>query len=133
MAEFLVKARDPIDLPKDEEKRNRCYRRGDIVVVMPDGHEWGKEERLPKFMVVKIPGLSVETAKKYIISAYEDTGIVDQDNHPIMKMVQRRKYRILLDTIPTAIRTAITKDGIAEVSWENVKSHVYDKIALRTE
>jgi hypothetical protein len=67
MAEFLIKAIDATHSDPEKDKRG-CYKRGDFVVVMPDGHEWGKEERLPKFVVVKIPGLSVETAKKYILS-----------------------------------------------------------------
>ncbi len=67
MAELLIKAIDATHSDPAKDQRG-CYKRGDIVLVMPDGHEWGKEERLPKFVVVKISGLSVEAVKKYILS-----------------------------------------------------------------
>ena len=132
MAEFLIKARDTIDLPKDKVKRNRCYMRGDIVVVMPDGHEWGKEERLPKFVVVKIAGMPVETAKKYIEPQVVDSGLVDVRGRAILRMTARRKWKILMDAVPTAAKTALTKSGIHETSWSNIKTYVYDKANMVT-
>ena len=132
MAELLIKARDPIDLPVNEEKRNRCYRKGDIIVVMPDGHEWGKEERLPKFVVIKVPGMSVATAKKYIEPNEIDTGLVDRDGERIIKLVNKRKYNVLIDNIPEAVSNQL-KTGVVEVSWDSVKSYVYDKAAMMTE
>lgn len=132
MAEFLIKARDPIDLPKDEEKRNRCYRRGDIVVVMPDGHEWGKEERLPKFVVVKVAGMSVETAQKYIEPRAVDSGLVDVRGRAILRTTARRRWKILVDTVPTAVKTALTKSGVYETSWSNIKTYIYDKTNMVT-
>lgn len=36
------------------------YRQGHPVVVMEDGHEWGREECPPKFWIVKLPGVPVE-------------------------------------------------------------------------
>lgn len=55
MAELLVKAIDSRVADPDLERRG-CYKRGDVVVVFEDGHEWGREERPPKFIVVQIPG-----------------------------------------------------------------------------
>lgn len=73
MAELLVKAKphwmdsldpDKIDpaLKGDYDSRAQV---GDIIVVMPDGHEWGKAERLPNFIVVKVPDMKYEDAKKF--------------------------------------------------------------------
>lgn len=61
--------------------------RGDIVVVKPDGWKWGDQERLPKFIVVKIPGLSEKDAKMYE-SALEV--LVDGKMNP----VRSRKYYV---------------------------------------
>lgn len=132
MAELLIKARDPVDLPKDEESRERCYRRGDIVVVMKDGHEWGKEERLPKFVVVKIPGLDVEKARHLIEPCYTDTGLIDLNGEAILKLTARRKWKVLVDTVPTTISKELAEKGIVEVSWDNIKSYVYDKLTTQT-
>ncbi len=33
------------------------YRRGDVVLVMPDGYPWADDERDPqKFRIIKVPG-----------------------------------------------------------------------------
>jgi hypothetical protein len=62
MAEILVKAIDHVH--SDPEKdRSGAYKRGMPVLVMPDGHPWGKEEGPPKFTIVKIPGLDPQTIR----------------------------------------------------------------------
>jgi hypothetical protein len=43
MAELLVKAISNSHIDPTKDQRG-CYKRGDVVVVMPDGHQWGKEE-----------------------------------------------------------------------------------------
>lgn len=134
MAEFLIKARDQVDLPANQEKRDRGWKRGDIVEIHPDGWEWGKEERLPKFVVVKIPGLPSEQARtKYMESDYRDTGLLDPDGRPIQKLHARRKFRVLMDNIPANIRNKLLRDGVVAVPWETVKSYIQNKITLQTE
>ncbi len=53
MAELLVLNRDATPEP-------RSYKRGDIVVVMPDGHAWGNAEGLPDFVRASLPGVAPE-------------------------------------------------------------------------
>lgn len=76
MAELLVRAQghwldalttEQVAALPDWRQTEHKYRakKGDIVVIRPDGWTWGREECLPRFIVVKIPGLSVEDAKKY--------------------------------------------------------------------
>lgn len=65
MAEILVNAvsftnSDPV---KD---RRGCFKRGHPGVVFPDGHTWGAEEGLPKFIIVKVPGSTVAEVRAYI-------------------------------------------------------------------
>lgn len=57
---------------------------GDIIVVRPDGWQWGKEEGLPNYIVVKIPSISFEVAQKYEDVLKDETG----------KILKKRKYRI---------------------------------------
>jgi len=59
MAEFLIKAIDATHPDPDTDEQG-CYKKGDIVVVMPDGHEWGGKEGPPTFVIVKVPGVTVE-------------------------------------------------------------------------
>ena len=75
-AELLVKAKKhymddfkqtQIDKMTASEKQSYEARSqiGDIIVVRPDGWKWGKEECLPNFVVIKMPDVTMEEAKKY--------------------------------------------------------------------
>lgn len=50
MAELLI-------INRDATPEQRSYKRGDIVVVMEDGHEWGGAECLPDFVRASLPGI----------------------------------------------------------------------------
>jgi len=51
MAEILVRLKN--NTHSDPIKDRMCYKRGDVVVVMPDGHPWGSSEGLPDFAVIQ--------------------------------------------------------------------------------
>jgi hypothetical protein len=65
MAELLIKAVDATHSDPAKDSRG-CYKRGDPVVAMPDGHSWGVREGLPKFVLLKVPGVTVAQAQQYI-------------------------------------------------------------------
>jgi hypothetical protein len=73
MAEVLVKAIDHIH-PDPDIDRQGAYKAGDVVDVRPDGFVWGNEERLPKFIVVKIPGVDPATIENYRDSWHKKLG-----------------------------------------------------------
>jgi len=50
MAELLVMNVDNVG--RTPEKTALLYKRGDVVVVMPDGHVWGAKESPPTFRIV---------------------------------------------------------------------------------
>jgi hypothetical protein len=58
MCEILVRA---VGGTCDDPTANP--RRGNLVVVQPDGHKWGNGECPPEFFIVKIPGLSPELTR----------------------------------------------------------------------
>lgn len=117
-AELLVKAIDATHRNTVKDKAG-CYKRGDPVVAMKDGHEWGKEERLPKFFVIKLPGISVKDAGKYIESDWDYT---DPDN-PVL--VIRRKYRIKIDDAP--FKDELNSTGETTVTWDEIKGFIENK------
>jgi len=123
MAEFLVKAIDAVHSDPVKDKQG-CYKRGDVVVVMPDGNVWGKAEGLPKFVIVKVPGLPVDQARKYVESEADATG----DN-----IITRRKFKLLVDDIPQALKNQLKAKGEVTVSWNQVKSYVKNKVTGVTE
>ena len=65
MCEIIVKAID-VTNPDPIKDRRGCYKRGYPVAVYPDGTKWGNEERLPKFVIIKLPGVPIEKVQKYI-------------------------------------------------------------------
>jgi len=76
MAEFLIRAKkhymddyteEQISNLSDDQKSafDQRIQIGDVVVVKPDGWQWGKEECLPTFDIIKVPAMSYEEAKKY--------------------------------------------------------------------
>ncbi|HHL39622.1 MAG TPA: hypothetical protein ENJ37_03880 [Deltaproteobacteria bacterium] len=87
MAEFLIKAVDASH-PDPAKDRTGCYKRGDVVAVAPDGHRWGRDEALPKFLVVRVPGLPVERARRYTEPLYDPL-----DASPESRVMRRRRYR----------------------------------------
>jgi len=127
MAQILIKAIDATH-PDATNDRVGCYKRGMPVVVMPDTHTWGAEERPPKFIVLKIPGVPVETVKKYIEPELEDG-----EEQP--KIYRRRMWRFRIDDLPAAAKTKLLKngeltiragtyDGSYDYTWAQVRSYI---------
>lgn len=92
MAELLIKAQEPWNNDDPKAPANRT-RKGDIIVVKPDGWKWGKEENPPRFMVMQIPELKYEDAKKF-----EDPLVDDKDieNSIVLKL---RKHAVDIATV----------------------------------
>lgn len=96
MARLLVKAVDYTHTDPEIDKRG-AYKRGDVVVVMPDGHVWGNAEDLPKFERVDLPGASVAEVQ-YLINAEvqtleEITSIALRKNKRLLRLVSKIKER----------------------------------------
>lgn len=100
MAVLLIKAVDAVndDPAKDA---SGCYKRGDVVVVLPDGHQWGRKEGPPNFFRLKIPGLSVAEAEELMAAEVDVEG----------NAITRRARRLMADSIPAEIRKAIAEKG----------------------
>ena len=113
MAELLVRAKGhwrdsttqkEIDAMTPEQLKdfNSRSQFGDIIVVREDGWVWGNEECLPNFIVVKLPGLSVEESKIYEESLMLQDGL-DENNEPNMYMTKVRKYQVPLATVQAQV------------------------------
>lgn len=128
MAEILIKAKDTTH-PDPEKDRRGCYKRGMPVAIMPDGHEWGKEERPPKFVVLKLPGVPVEKVRHYIEP--ETTPVPDPSgNFPVYR---RRLWQISWADLPKGAKDKLaagtltiqagTYDGPYDYTWAQVKAY----------
>ena len=122
MAQILVKARDSI---RNDGRDNVRYQRGYPVVVMPDEHTWGLEERLPKFVVIKIPLISVERVKKYIEQWMVVAGL-DDEGRERWEMANRRIWKIRWDDLPVAARNKLRDSGELVIKATNAYTGIYD-------
>lgn len=112
--------------PDASKDASGCYKRGDLVVVMEDGHPWGRGEGLPTFVRVKIPGVPASRVRRYLA---EDL-VTDQfTGQPTRR--RRRLWRLLVDDVPNAIRRALRDAGEVTVTWEQVRGYVRDKVEQR--
>lgn len=101
------------------------YKVGMIVTVQADKHPWGKEERLPKFAVIKIPMVPVEKLQQYAVPQVEAG----------TNLVRRREWMIRVVDLPLAARDKLAKDGELTIkatdaytgpfdyTWEQVKGY----------
>lgn len=96
MARLLVKAVDH-QHPDPKIDQVGAYKRGDVVVVMPDDHVWGIAEGLPKFEQVDLPGVSVEEVQHLVNSDIqtlnEITSASLRKNKRLLRLVSREKER----------------------------------------
>lgn len=137
MAELLVKAVDASN-PDGEQDRRGCYKRGMPVLVMEDGHEWGAEEHLPAFVVIKVPGIARATVAKY---ALPQTTIDQFTGQPVT--YRRRRWQIQWSELPAAARQKLASTGMLTIkagtytgafdyTWTQVKGFFLDQLtALR--
>lgn len=127
MAEFLIRAFEPWNNDSPDAPPERC-RLGDIVVIRPDGWSWGREECLPRFLVVKITNLSYEDAKHFEESLMLDDG-VDEHGNQKMKMAKVRKWQV-----PSAYMSKALSDGnsVIEITLTNKQLAFIQKLIEKT-
>lgn len=95
------------------------------MVIMPDGHVWGTLERLPAFVLLKVPGISVERVAKYVLPRNAADGTT---------AISRRLWRIRWDDLPIKARNTLrdtgqlviragTYDGPSDYTWTQIRGY----------
>jgi hypothetical protein len=110
MAEILIKAVDAVHSDPEKDRRG-CYKRGMPVVVQPDGHQWGSAEGLPNFVVLKLPGVPVKKARKFIDQDMIDDGLEEDGITPKKVTYRRRLWQIQWNDLPVGARNKLLADG----------------------
>lgn len=118
MAELLIKAVDAVH-PDPRVDRAGCYKRGDLVVVSPDEHPWGAEERNPaKFRIVRVTGAPAEVLSKYL---EPETDPADTEGSSLT----RRRWSFAELSSGTNTDTVLT--------WRELRGFIRDKVTGATE
>jgi hypothetical protein len=93
MCELLVRVVDKIG--DDPYHDSKCSKRGDVIVVMPDGHQWGRAELLDPFLVLRLPLVSSAAGESFLGREHD----TDPTNPSLT--LQRRAFRLDLDALPS--------------------------------
>jgi len=129
MPRALVKARDASH-PDPEKDRRGCYKRGDVVAVMPDGHVWGAMEGPPNFVHVDITGASLEVLQRLVEEQDDDDDgnyLGVEDDGVTRRRWRRRRFRINLDNLPLARRNELASRGQTTITRVSIRNHLRRK------
>lgn len=107
-----------------------CYKRGMIVVVEDDGHEWGalEDPRLNaaprKFNLLLLPGVKKERVLKYLAPQYSTDPALRKP-----MVIRRRLWQIRVSELPPAARQKLATDGVLTIAptggdytWSQVRT-----------
>lgn len=111
MCEVLVRA---VDGTCQDPTANPL--KGFPVVVKPDGHVWGNGERLPEYVVIKIPNISVSQVEKYAGRWFDYT---------TMTVLGRRRYQLAA----TIVDQAVANGGTLTLTRPQFTRNVIDRAA----
>ena len=114
MCELLVRVRSKVN-PTDPYLDVQLTKRGDVIVVAPDGHAWGRMElTLPEYRIFRWPSLS-ESAASVFVSPEISTSpqLLPGVSDP---MLQRRGFSLDVDlpSLPAALRKFLADDSRAQ-------------------
>lgn len=94
MAELLVRVVDKVN--PDFYKNIQCTKRGDVILVQPDGWTWGKKELSnPDWRILALPGVDPADLSGLLARELPTDPKTDPKTWP--KTLQRRAFKLDLD------------------------------------
>lgn len=136
MAEVLVTLRTTTH-PDPVKDQRGAWKAGMPVVVMPDGHEWGAAEGLPRFFVVKLPGIDVAQVKGYIFPEFAAENYLPASNQLAtdeVTVLRRREWQVMLGEVSAPMRAYILAHGEitigppqlgGQATWDQMKARLW--------
>lgn len=96
MAEILLRVVDKTN--DDKQLDAQCSKRGDVIVVMPDGWAWGREElKSDVWRIVKLPGVDPDSLRDL-------TGPVVARVGEELVIVRKRAKRLAVDKLDVLLQ-----------------------------
>jgi len=121
--ELLIKARDAHHADAAEDLRG-CYKRGDPVVQMPDGHEWGRLEVAPTFWRVRLAGAPRSVLQPFVEPHW--SGIWARRDAMPQQLI-RRRWAFTPEMLGPEQRLALFRGDVLPVDWSTWLRCVHDK------
>ena len=116
------------------------YRRGDIVAVRDDLHEWGSDEGSPKFCIIELPGLSARKMLDYERPHRELSNRLPIDDPGDQIIIKIRGWQFRVDDLSLELRRRATVDGVLRLTnpgrharWSDTRTHFRNKISNQRE
>jgi len=125
-------AQAKIDAQTPDEKREYHARSkiGDIIVVKPDGWEWGSSEQPPQYIVIQLEGMPMSEAKKYEEPVEEDYSFMtDRGEYFDKRIIKSRKYKVDVSEVDDA---KTKSKGKKKIKADKVQKFKDDKIKDKT-
>jgi len=135
MAEILFMAVDKKHQDVFREARE-CYKRGDPVVVKPDGWQWGNLEVLPPnqgghFFRVRIVGVTPEQLEDLVRSrlGLDLTGgeLETPGDAASVVPITRRALSLKVDLLPSAVQRTLWQTGEYTTTLSDIRQFVMRK------
>jgi len=124
MCRVLVRWQEKKRSLKDDDKHERTRtHRGDPIVAMDDGHEWGREEGLPNYVSLDLEGVPKEKMRQFIVG--EESSILAPTGKPFVH--RKRAFNFKLDRLPQPVLDGLRRDGFAKITWAELSGHIINK------
>lgn len=99
MPELLLRVIDKIN-SDDPHLDARMTKRGDVIVVCPDGHDWGKDElSAPYWRIISVAAMPMLEAQEFLAQ--------ESGDQRLNRMLQKRIMKFDIDNLPPPIKNAI--------------------------
>lgn len=132
MAELLIKAIDAVHADSIKDARG-CYKRGDVVVVQPDGFAgWGVRETLPPaqggvFFIVKVPGVDPDLVRDKLEEMERSEFVLEGPGRGGVP-TKRRTYGFDLSTLSAGTLQTIDQTGVLTLTIAAARSRFIHKV-----
>lgn len=140
-AEMLVLAKthwmqtaDTTGWSKEQKlERQQSKTKGHVETVKPDKADWGKKECLPSYIIVKLPGVPVDSLKKYLEETIDSTVIGDDKRFPLLLERAYKIDELFVDFVITNLEGVVTitntvlKNNIGKDNIDSLEFKKYEK------
>jgi hypothetical protein len=107
MSELLVRVIDKVNAD-DPYLDVQCTKRGDVIVAVPDGWEWGRAELAdPQYRIVKLPLVPLAVGESFLGREFNTNPSAPS------RMLQRRAFRLDVDALPADAATMTADELLA--------------------